>query len=287
MAQPPTQRALFLANYFANEYGFEAERFLSEPIVFKRLNGRGVFERIVVKHAQVPVRPGEERLRYSRRLEFMVTPRDEKIKMEEIVLRTLWGSEHIPQILSIVNDPYHLTWREPPNRPLYVPFPNLPWKLDVGHPNYNNALDFPFFVMEYLPRGSGSLEADSQNLLRVGRIIHQLAVLDEGDGSDHNIFRCAGIPNFREFETYASQEFFASPRFSIEFKTIICRLMAAEFEDSVYLRSALSFCSHNVEQNNIAMGNNRRGLEDEVNEIFDVLPDNDDDDDSSDEDYVP
>lgn len=79
MAQP-NPRAQALTHYFSNEYDFEPENYIAGVILYKRRNAQGVVERIVVKHATLPLggqldreeEIGVEEVRNSRNRLFLV-----------------------------------------------------------------------------------------------------------------------------------------------------------------------------------------------------------------------
>ncbi|KAK5624363.1 hypothetical protein RRF57_000079 [Xylaria bambusicola] len=121
-----------------------------------------------------------------------------------------------------------------------------------------------------------------ESWLTTWKIIHSLATLDHDDRIAPAIFHCTGIPGFRPFNTNATQEFWENPRFSMDFKKIICRCWAVQEEDRPYLRSVLAACEENLSH---PYYQNWRQLEGEVNDIFDTVPEENSDD--SDEDYEP
>ncbi|KAI0183040.1 hypothetical protein EV127DRAFT_414544 [Xylaria flabelliformis] len=142
MAQPGL-RARSLTQYFSNEYGFEAENYIAGIILYKRQTAQGVVERIVVKHAILPI------------LYEPPDGRDEEIDLEENILRRLWGSEHTIRLMSIVDDRYHrapVMWAPPINRDALNPPPILPWKLRIDPARYYHVANCGFFVMEFLAR---------------------------------------------------------------------------------------------------------------------------------------
>ncbi|KAI3339189.1 hypothetical protein F4824DRAFT_53405 [Ustulina deusta] len=137
-------RATHLNHYFGTDHGFEPERSIAGNIIYKRATPQNDVERIVVKHSILL--PGA-----------VATNRDDEIDEEEDILNKLWGSEHNIRLLSIVRNRYHRAarWNEPINRSLQNPPPLLPWGLQINPRVYGNTLNFSFFVMEYLPRGTG------------------------------------------------------------------------------------------------------------------------------------
>ncbi|KAI1429108.1 hypothetical protein F5Y12DRAFT_710660 [Xylaria sp. FL1777] len=146
MAQVPGVRAVHLNNYFSAQYGYEPERYLAGNIIYKHTTPQNEVRRIVVKHAVLPLGVLQG-----------AAGRDDEIDTEEEFLRKLWGSEHNIRLLSIVRDQRHsgTKWRVPRHRRTQNPPPILPWSLPID-PQAHGNLDFAFFVMEYLPRGTGS-----------------------------------------------------------------------------------------------------------------------------------
>ncbi|KAK5625789.1 hypothetical protein RRF57_001505 [Xylaria bambusicola] len=130
------QRVAELNNYFATEYGFSPEKQIQGNIIYRRVDQQNVLERVVVKF------PLNDYLQ-------------DGIGIEAGALFQQWGSEHNVRILSIPRKPQYVRWREPINRYLSNPPPTLPWWLQVNPQVYDNDLDFPFLVVEYLPRGTG------------------------------------------------------------------------------------------------------------------------------------
>ncbi|KAI1346031.1 hypothetical protein F5Y01DRAFT_322376 [Xylaria sp. FL0043] len=140
----PEARARLLNNYFLNEHAFHPEKYAGGNIIYRRVTLQDAIERVVVKH----ITTAEFRWR------------DEEIGLEEDILRKLWGSEHIIRLLSVVHNKLHRgsKWSEPRRRARQNPPPILPWKLRFDPNDYvGDGIDlgFPFFVMEYLPRGDG------------------------------------------------------------------------------------------------------------------------------------
>ncbi|KAI1119963.1 hypothetical protein F5Y10DRAFT_273543 [Nemania abortiva] len=156
MAQPGGQRADALNQYFSDDHGFIAEKQIQGLIIYRRVNGQDVNERIAVKHAQFG--DGDE------------------IRDEELLLRRLWGAEHIIRLLSITQNQQHRGsgWLEPVNRPRQLPPPLLPWKLIVDRRRHADARGFLFFATEYLPRDTGDALIDRCRAMNIDEISEPL-----------------------------------------------------------------------------------------------------------------
>ncbi|KAI1756204.1 hypothetical protein F4782DRAFT_550097 [Xylaria castorea] len=257
----PGLRARALTRYFSDEYGFEPENHIAGVILYKRLNAQGVVERIVIKHATMPVwgqQPGA---------------RDDEIDLEENLLRRLWGSEHTIRLMSVVDDRYHrapVMWAPPLNRNLLNPPPILPWKLRVDPALYPNAANFGFFVMEFLARGTGPAEAQRENMKFVGELMHQLARVAEDpveDDHERPRYTVRNIPGLTDFETYATAEFCRARNLSFDFKLLVCKCLAVDEARRPTLRPVLEVCERNA-----GLTPNWMNLADEVSELFDAVP---------------
>lgn len=88
MAHPRDAVAVHLGNFFLQKHHFEHEQQIAANVIYKRNTPQGTVERIVVKYAR---RNNE----------------NQGILEEEDILRSLWGAEHIIQLLSIVRNEYH------------------------------------------------------------------------------------------------------------------------------------------------------------------------------------
>ncbi|KAI2634643.1 hypothetical protein GGS21DRAFT_113223 [Xylaria nigripes] len=125
-----------------------------------------------------------------------------------------------------------------------------------------------------------ALDAQRINIKSVGDIIHELALVQiqwpifEDEGRDTFHFRDLRNPAIA-FETYATEEFLNLDHLSVEFKCLLSRCMAVVPSNRPALVTLIRICERNIR----AMPHWRR-LADEVNELFDCLPDNPDDSDS-------
>ncbi|KAI0409270.1 hypothetical protein F4802DRAFT_615724 [Xylaria palmicola] len=140
MAQPVTRPGVAAINdYFNTELGFLPERYQKGLIFYTRVNAYGGIERIVVKPESV-------------------SGAGDTIQEEKFMLQ-LWGAEHCIRLYSVVSDKHHraMMWNEPRNRYLAFPTQVIPWKLSLGGgTRYREAKKLHFFVMEYLPNGTGA-----------------------------------------------------------------------------------------------------------------------------------
>ncbi|KAI0531698.1 hypothetical protein GGR58DRAFT_524165 [Xylaria digitata] len=139
MDRPPGVRALALDRFFSRQYGFRAEKHILGNTIYIRRLPSGRIDRIVTKHIPVELAP-RGRL-------------DDEIIEEEKMLRRLWGSEHNVQLLAVTDDLRHVgaRWNKPENR-IQSPY-MLPWRLQKS--KFKSVTGFRFFVMEYLPGGTG------------------------------------------------------------------------------------------------------------------------------------
>lgn len=131
-----------LTAYFSDEHGYEAEKIVAGAVVYKKRTRAGAVHRFVVKHvAPIPGMSGDQ------------SERDEGLGDEEDTLRRLWGAEHVVRLLAVVGDAAHGVpkWDVPRRR---LRRGLLPWKVRVDPQVHGSLATFPFFVMEYLQRGT-------------------------------------------------------------------------------------------------------------------------------------
>ncbi|KAI1438130.1 hypothetical protein GGR50DRAFT_691601 [Xylaria sp. CBS 124048] len=135
--QAPGQRARDLNSYFRRRFRFQPEKYIGGTIVYKRRKRNGTVERIIVKHELTP-------------------EGDEGHERERKTLLRLWGAEHIVKLLSFQLLPSNKgkAWRRPDNRDNAGQL--LAWKLSIDPHRYPGILGNPFFVVEYLARGTVS-----------------------------------------------------------------------------------------------------------------------------------
>ncbi|KAI1305086.1 hypothetical protein F5Y03DRAFT_406636 [Xylaria venustula] len=251
MAQFPEARAAYLNTYFRDTHGFQPERDLGGVIVYRRTIVGQEVERIVVKHAEVDY------------------DQDKDIVSEEGVLLKLWGSEHIIQLLSVARGQRHRghKWREPKNRASQNPLPILPWKLHIDQRIYGNNLDFPFIVMEYLPRGSGVHSAQYQNIFSVADLIQQIARLQIDSPGARDVFLVDDIIDYDHFESYLDENFYRYSGYSFELRALLAICLAENPVDRLLIEPVLQRCEAQVRR--IV---DLAPLRAEVSRIFDEVP---------------
>ncbi|KAI0196999.1 hypothetical protein F4808DRAFT_463776 [Astrocystis sublimbata] len=253
------RRPKALDEYFSVVHGFFAERTFGDVIIYKRFTEEGIIERIVVKHATAPVWEQANAI-------------DDEFEEEENLMARLWGSEHTIRLLSIVDDEDHTEsrlWRLPLNRDDQTRAPVLPWKLSIDQELYPH-LNFQFFVMEHLDRGTGPEEAQTDNIFYVAEVIQQLANLREEKFqlvSERPRFWIRNAPGAADFETYASPEFQGNEMFGYHLRLLVCLCMAVEEGYRPNLRLVLQYCEHYV-----GLTTNWHDFADEIYEIFEALP---------------
>ncbi|KAI1166080.1 hypothetical protein F5B18DRAFT_120427 [Nemania serpens] len=157
MAHPRDAVAVHLGNFFLQKHHFEHEQQIAANVIYKRNTPQGTVERIVVKYAR---RNNE----------------NQGILEEEDILRSLWGAEHIIQLLSIVRNEYHNKpkWQEPFARSIEILNPIFPWKLRIDRNRFPEARRTRFFMMEYLPRGTAEQLVERCDALQVDEISEPL-----------------------------------------------------------------------------------------------------------------
>ncbi|KAJ2994965.1 hypothetical protein NUW58_g1404 [Xylaria curta] len=134
--------------------------------------------------------------------------------------------------------------------------------------------------LKVLPGQGGmpiSKAARRENLFN---LMHQLANLELDPLGLRPPYRISGLPGFQDFDTAATEDFYQSPNYSLDFKGLVCLCMAEDPDRRPPLRRVLRKCERNV-----GSIRNWRRLVDEISEIFDDADPKDDD--PNDEDYVP
>lgn len=100
--------------------------------------------------------------------------------------------------------------------------------------------------------------------------MHHLATVDTSmhpQDEDRETYRVTNDTRWVPYDTYASEEFCRDGRFSREFRHLVARCMAVDFDDRPSLLLIHDTCIRNIERTP-----NWLHLEDEVNELFDFAP---------------